>query len=425
MILILLFQKIIISMQKEDGIGTSVDRDNNYREIICNTRKRSNVVNSILFFGLIGSAYVVAKKCSQKILIGKDFSGWFQFLNQHKNIAFKTCITTKNIILPALSYGLFFNTIKKHRWIDFCEKYFGKSIMQDKFIKSINTDSFRYVGPHKHNIFEGDVASWLIGRGGFLQSIVYTLRDGIRISNNKIITILKYCGISGQTDHGERLYFGLQPYFSCAKNPKYYTWVRYFEHSVIKYSKNLSSKNGLSEDRGKSCQQNLFTIQDILESKYNRSFWINFLFLITVNSLFMMLMYKIYLNMNNIEAYGLEDNCIINFLRKMNIPCEYIGEIVANADWVYWFHQFFCYGLLPTSICLLTNKFDNNRIENNLLQHINYILIDNHNTLTKNGYRDELPKINQSISEFGKNIKDKKVKDFFDFICNDFKIKNN
>ena len=127
--------------------------------------------------------------------------------------------------------------------------------------------------------------------------------------------------------------------------------------------------------------------------------------------------------MNNIETYGLDGNCIINFLKKINIPSAYIGEIVANTDWVYWFHQFFLYGLLPTGISLLTNIFVNNRIENNLLQRINYILIDNHNTLTKNGYRDELPRINQSISQFKKNIKDKKVKDFFDFICSDFRIK--
>lgn len=129
--------------------------------------------------------------------------------------------------------------------------------------------------------------------------------------------------------------------------------------------------------------------------------------------------------MNNIETYGLDGNCIINFLKKINIPSAYIGEIVANTDWVYWFHQFFLYGLLPTGISLLTNIFVNNRIENNLLQHINYILIDNHNIFTKTGYSDELPTINEYIYKFEKNIKDKTVEDFFVFICNNFKIKNN
>lgn len=411
-------------MQEKNGIENASDRDDDYRKIICNTRKRSNVFNSILFFGLIGSAYVVAKKCSQRILAGEDFSGWFQFLNRHKNIAFKTSIITKNIILPAFSYGLFFNTIKKHRWIDFCEKYFGKIIMQDEFIKSMNEDQHQYVMPDKQNIFEGDVADWLTTHGDFLQSIVYRLRDGIKIKNHKIITILKYCEISGENDyyHG-RLYFGLMPYFYCAKNTDYYKWVTSFEDYVIKYPKNFESKNCCCNNHGNSCQKNLFNIQQSLESKYNRSFWINFLLLITINSLFMMLMYKIYLNMNNIEAYGLEDNCIINFLRKMNIPFEYIGEILAHADWVYWFHQFFFYGLLPTNICLLTNKFDNYRIENNVLKSVNHILINNHNLLCSKNYENELTIILKKINQYTDKMQNKELKDFFNFIQNSFEDK--
>lgn len=382
-------------MQEEDGIEHASDRDRNYREIICNTRKRSNVVKSILFVGLIGSAYVVAKKCSQRILAGEDFSGCLQFLNQHKNIVFKTCLITKNIFLPGLSYALLFNMRKKDRWIYFCEKYFGKSIMQDKFMEYINHQGPTYCNPEKKNIFEGNVASWLIQYSGFLRSILYTLRDGIAISNRRFFCLHSYCWY--------------------AENKKYYDWVRGFENSVIKYPKNSDQKS--------DCQKKLFEIQEILETKHNKSFWINFFLLIVTNTLLGVLMYKIYLNMNNIETYGLDGNCIINFLKKINIPSAYIGEIVANTDWVYWFHQFFLYGLLPTGISLLTNIFVNNRIENNLLQHINYILIDNHNTLTKNGYRDQLRRIDESIVEFRINIKDKKVKDFFDFICSDFRIK--
>lgn len=231
----------------------------------------------------------------------------------------------------------------------------------------------------------------------FLRRILDTLRYGIPISN--------------------RRFFCLEPYCCYAGDKKYYDWARSFEKCVIKYSKNLDNKN--------DSQQKLFKIQEILETKHKKSFWINFFLLIVTNTLLGVLMYKIYLNMNNIETYGLDGNCIINFLKKINIPSAYIGEIVANTDWVYWFHQFFLYGLLPTGISLLTNIFVNNRIENNLLQHINYILIDNHNIFTKTGYSDELPTINEYIYKFEKNIKDKTVEDFFVFICNNFKIKNN
>ncbi len=387
--LILLFQKIVFSMQD------AAARDENYRDIICYNRRRRNVINAILLFGLVASSYLIVKKCNQKILKGEDFSGCLQFLNQHKNIVFKTCLITKNIFLPGLSYALLFNMRKKDRWIYFCEKYFGKSIMQDKFMEYINHQGYEYCNPEKKNIFEGTVATWLMNHSDFLRSILDTLRYGIFISN--------------------RRFFGLGSYCWYAGNKEYYNWVRDFENCVIKYPKNLHKKN--------ESQKKLFEIQEILETKHNKSFWINFFLLIVTNTLLGVLMYKIYLNMNNIETYGLDGNCIINFLKKINIPSAYIGEIVANTDWVYWFHQFFLYGLLPTGISLLTNIFVNNRIENNLLQRINYILIDNHNTLTKNGYRDELSRINQSISQFKKNIKDKKVKDFFDFICSDFRIK--
>ena len=67
---------------------------------------------------------------------------------------------------------------KKQGWTDFCERYFGKSIMQDTFIKDIN-----YVNCNKKNIFEGDIASSLMDHYHFLRKIIYTLRDGIQIDD--------------------------------------------------------------------------------------------------------------------------------------------------------------------------------------------------------------------------------------------------
>ena len=100
---IFLFQKIIMSMEGESVSPSAADREKDYKEIICYNRRRNNVINTILLFGLAGSAYLIVKKCNQKILKGEDFSGWLQFLNQRKNIVFKMGTITKSIVLPTLS----------------------------------------------------------------------------------------------------------------------------------------------------------------------------------------------------------------------------------------------------------------------------------------------------------------------------------